>query len=228
MRSAPSRKWAWTGIAFFVLMAVSVFLLNTDNPGEKSTAQQVMDHYNSHNGRAMADIFLTPLGAALVVIYFSYLRTRARYAGVRSDVGPTTMLSGAVIWAGGVLLGSVTELLVVDASYHHQAQVAQTANVFNNVTWIPFIAGIAVTLIGAGVTVLQSSLLPKWIGWVALVGGILSLAGPGGFVGFIVAPLFVLVSAVMQLTSPREIDLQTGAAVPAQAQAQAGAPAAKV
>jgi hypothetical protein len=225
MSSATSRKWAWTGIAFFVFMAVSVFFLNTDTPGEKASAQQVISYYNSHNGRSMVDIFLAPAAVTLLVIYFTYLRARVREAGVKSEIGPTAMLAGAVIWAGGGLLGSVGELLVTDASYHHQAQVAQTANVFNNVTWMPFIAGIAVTMIGAGVTILQSSLLPKWMGYVALVAGVVSLAGPGGFAGFVIGPLFVLVSAIM-LTMRREIDVTGTATVPAQAQAEV--PAAKV
>ena len=227
MRHAGSRNWAWTGVAFFVLFAVSVFFLSGSTPGEKASAQKVMDYYNSHNGRSMTDALLSPVLVALGVIYFVYLRARARAAGAKSDVGPTTMLAGAVIWAMGGLIGSVTELTVTSASYHHQAQIAQTANVLSNNSWIPFIAGAATMLIGAGVTVLQSSLLPKWMGYVAIVAGVISLAGPGGFLGFFVAPLFVLASAVMMLMRPESIDLNGGTAtVPAQATAEA--PAARV
>jgi hypothetical protein len=182
-----------------------------------------MAYYNSHNGRSMTDALLSPVLVALGTIYFVYLRARARDTGAKSDVGPTTMLVGAAIWAMGALIGSVTELAVTSASYHHQAQIAQAANVFSNDSWIPFVAGMAVMLIGAGVTVLQTSLLPKWMGYVTLVAGVASLAGPGGFLGFFVAPLFVLVSAIIMLRT-REIDLTTGTAtVPAQATAEAAA-----
>lgn len=206
MRQAGSRMWAWTGVAFFVLFAVSVFVLNNSTPGEKASAQTVMHYYNGHYGRVTTDALLSPVLVALVVIYFTYLRARARAAGATSDIGPTTMLAGAVIWAVGGLLGSVMELTVASASHHHQAAIAQTANVLSNDSWIPFITGIAVTLIGAGITVLQSALLPKWIGWVALVAGIVSLGGPGGFVGFFVAPLFVLVSAILVMRA-KDIDI---------------------
>ena len=226
MRQAGSRKWAWTGIAFFVLFAVSVIFLSGSTPGEKASAQTVMHYYNSHNGRSMLDALMSPALVALGVLYFTYLRARAREAGATSDVGPTTMLAGAVIWAMGGLFGSVTELMVTSASYHHQAQIAQTANVLSNDSWIPFIAGSAVMLIGAGVTILTSSLLPKWMGYVTLVAGVVSLVGPGGFLGFFIAPLFVLTSAIMMMTS-KQIDVTgTTATVPAQAQAEA--PAAKV
>src|SRR3954463_10080302 len=118
MRQAGSRTWAWTGIAFFVLYAVSVFVLNDSTPGEKASAQTVMHYYNGHYGRSLTDALLSPVLVALVVIYFTYLRARARDAGVTSDIGPTTMLAGAVIWATGGLFGSVTELMVVSASHH--------------------------------------------------------------------------------------------------------------
>ena len=224
MRHTGSRNWAWTGVAFFILFAVSVFVLNGSTPGEKASAQKVMDYYNSHNGRSMTDALLSPLLVALGVLYFTYLRGRFRDAGATSDVGPTTMLVGAAIWAIGGLFGSVTELMVTSASYHHQAQIAQTANVLSNDSWIPFIAGGAVRLIGAGVSVLQSTLMPTWMGYVALVAGVASLAGPGGFLGFFVAPLFVLASAILLLTRRETIDLTDGTAtVPAQARAQAPA-----
>lgn len=206
MRQAGSRHWAWTGVAFFVIYAVSILFLSGNTPGEKASAQTVMDYYNSHHGRSMTDALLSPLVVALGVIYFTYLRARVREAGAKSDIGPTTMLAGAILWAAGGLVGSVTELMVTSASWHHQGQVVQTANVLANDSWIPFIAGMAVMLTGAGIAVLQSSLLPKWMGWVVLVVGVVSLAGPGGFVGFFVAPVFILVSAIMLLRN-KEIDL---------------------
>ncbi|HET7310884.1 MAG TPA: hypothetical protein VFJ17_06120 [Mycobacteriales bacterium] len=227
MRQSGSRYWAWTGIAFFALFAFSIFFLNGSTPGEKASAQTVMHYYNTHHGRTTADALLAPLIVALGAIYFTYLRARAREARATSDIGPTTMLVGAVIWAMGALVGSVIELTVSSASWHQQAQIAQTANVLSNDSWIPFIAGAATMLIGAGVTVLQSSLLPKWMGYVAIVAGVASLVGPGGFLGFIVAPLFVLTSAVMMLMR-REIDVTTTAAATVPAQATAEAPTAKV
>jgi hypothetical protein len=109
------------------------------------------------------------------------------------------MIGGAVVWAGGLLLGSWLDLAVVSSSKHHQEGVAQTLNVLLATNWIPFIAGIAVTLVGAGMTVLSTGILPRWMGLVGLVVGIIALAGPGGFLGFFVAPLWMLVAGVMML-----------------------------
>jgi hypothetical protein len=144
----------------------------------------------------LIDAFLAPAGAALLVLFAGEIRARARERG-EHGAGPTVLVGGAVLLAASLLAGAGLSLSLVTASDHNQAQVAQTLNVLDNDSWIPFIGGIAVFLIGAGMTVLSCGLLPKWLGWVALVVGVVSLAGPGGFIGFFGAPVWILVSGIM-------------------------------
>lgn len=195
--SRTSPRWAWTGPLFAVVFFFAVFALGGDTPGEEDSPQQIMDFYNSHQGRSIALVFLTPAVCALLLLFVGTLRSMAVERGVRPGPGPTVLAGGAILWASGLLIGSVFELTVITASDHGQGQVAQTANVLNNDAWIPFIAGVAITLIGAGLTVLGSDVLPRWLGWVALAAGVISLLGPGGFLGFWLAPLWLLVSGVM-------------------------------
>jgi hypothetical protein len=96
-----------------------------------------------------------------------------------------------------MLVGSLLDLALLSASDNNQSDVAQGANVLASADWIPFIGGIAIFLIGAGLTVLASRVMPAWLGWIALVVGVVSLAGPGGFIGFFVAPLWILVAGIM-------------------------------
>jgi len=199
MPKSNERWWALAGPVFAVLFWVAVFTLETSTPGDKATAATVMNYFNSHKGRTLADVFLAPLLTALLIVFIAYLRARAReYEGtVTSRLAPVVLVMGAAVWVSGALLGSVTSLTLVTASDHVQPEVALTVNVLANNAWIPFIAGLAVTLIGAGLTVLSTRLLPRWLGWVALVAGILSLAGPGGFIGFFLGPLWILVAGVL-------------------------------
>jgi hypothetical protein len=101
------------------------------------------------------------------------------------------------------LLASSTIVLGVEAaSDHNQPQVAQTLSVLNNENWLPFVGGTALILIGAGLTVLGSRILPAWFGWVGLVGGVISLFGPGGFIGFFLGPLWLLVAGIWLAVRP--------------------------
>jgi hypothetical protein len=144
----------------------------------------------------MISVFGTPLLVALLLLFASGLRSRARQQG-KSDIGSTVMVAGAVLWASGILLGSTIELALLSSSDHKQADVARVANVLNNADWLPFIGGIAIFMIGAGLAALTSRFAPRWLGWVAIAAGVVSLAGPGGFIGFFVAPLWMLVVGII-------------------------------
>jgi hypothetical protein len=195
--SRASRWLAWTGPLFTVLFVVVGLALQGNTPGEKASVQKVMDYYNSHHDRTLVSVFLAPAASALLILFVSYIRSLARERGDAAGAGPTVLVSGAILWVSGLLLGSTVDLMLVSSSDHGQGQIAQTANVLSNDAWIPFIGGIAITMIGAGLTVVTTRILPRWLGWIAVVVGVVSLAGPGGFVGFFVAPLWILVAGIM-------------------------------
>ena len=197
--SRSTRALFWTGPFFAVVFFIVVFAVQGSTPGEKDSAAKVVAYYNSHQGRTLLSVFISPLGAALIVLFFSQLAALARERGV-GGAGPIVLVSGAVLWAAGLLLGAVLELGLTTSADHAQSQVAQTFNVLHANDWLLFVGGVAVTLIGAGLTVLASDILPRWLGWVVLVAGVGSLIGPGGFLGFFLGPLFMLVAGVMLAT----------------------------
>jgi hypothetical protein len=204
MTKSKERWWALAGPAFAVLFWAVIFALEGSTPGEKASAVEVVNYFNSHKGRTVADVFLAPLLVALLLLSVAYLRNRLRQheRGMTSRLGATMLVVGTAIWASGALLGSVAQLTLVTSSDNGQVEIAHTVNVLSNSLWVPFIAGIAATLIGAGLSVVSTSVLPHWMGWVALGVGIVSLAGPGGFLGFFVAPLWLLVAGVMLFLRP--------------------------
>jgi hypothetical protein len=205
MTKSNERWWAVAGPVFAVLFWAAVFVLEPSTPGEKASAQAVVDYFNGHKGRTIADVFLGPLLVALLLVFVAYLCAvvRSSERSLTSRMAPLVLIMGTAIWASGALLGSVASLTLVSASDNGQIEIAHTVNVLSNDMWIPFIAGIAATLIGAGLTVLSSDVLPKWMGWIALVAGIISLAGPGGFLGFFVGPLWILVAGVLLFLRPQ-------------------------
>jgi hypothetical protein len=160
----------------------------------------------------MISVFGTPLLVAFLLLFAAGLRARARQLG-KNDVGATVMLAGAVLWASGILLGSTIELALLSSSDHKQADVAHVANVLSNADWLPFIGGIAIFMLGAGLAVLTSRFAPRWLGWVAIVVGVVSLAGPGGFIGFFVAPVWMLVVGIMLAVRREEAAPETRSSV---------------
>ena len=194
--NSSSRLVLWCGPLFALLFIGVGFFIDGDAPGEKSSADKVVAYYSSHQGRGMISVFGTPLLVALLLLFASAVRARARRQG-GSDIGGTVMLAGAVLWSAGILIGSMIDLTLLSSSKHEQSDVAHAANVLSNADWLPFIGGIAIFMLGAGLALLVSRVLPRWLGWVAIVAGVVSLAGPGGFVGFFVAPVWMLVVGIM-------------------------------
>lgn len=186
-----------TGPLFFVLFAVTLFVTGDEGPGEDASGKAVVDFVNDNSDRLFTAAFAGALLSALIVVFFSHVSSVARERRADAGAGPTVMVGGAVLWAAGLLLGSMLDLAVVGAADDNLEQVAQTLNVIMESSWIPFIAGIAVTLIGAGMTSLRTGLVPKWLGWIALVVGIVALFGPGGFLGFFVGPLWMLIAGIV-------------------------------
>jgi hypothetical protein len=204
MTGVSTSKWlAWTGPLFVVGFAVIIFGLEGSTPGEKAHLDKINAYYSSHQGRTTTAALMAPLGAVLLVLFASYLRAIARDRNPAAVIGPNVLFAGALLWAAGIMFGAAFDLTLVSSVHNHQDAVAQTMNVINNDDWIPFVGGIAITLVGAGMTVLGTRILPVWLGWVALVAGIVSLAGPGGFIGFFVGPLFLLVAGVWLAVSSR-------------------------
>jgi hypothetical protein len=189
-----SRLLIWTGPLYAVLLLASDFAFG-DQPGEKASAAQVVRYFDGHRGRTMTEAFVAPALAALLVLFAGELRSRARAR--TAGAGPTIMFGGAVLVAAGALIGAMLDLALVSSAQHHQPQVAQTLNVVSNADWLPFIGGLAVFLVGAGITVLRTGLLPGWLGWVALVAGLVSLGGPGGISGYFVMPTWIIVAGAL-------------------------------
>ena len=193
------------GPVFAIVFLVATALAGS-TPDEKSSGTKVISYYLDHDTSTLSGAFGGPVLALLLLLFFSQLRSVARASALGAGAGPTVMIGGAVVWASGLLIGSWLDLALVASAKHHQEGVAQTLNVLSAADWIPFIAGIAVTLVGAGMTVMSTGVLPRWMGWVALVVGVIALAGPGGFLGFFLSPLWILVAGVMLLRAESSVE----------------------
>jgi hypothetical protein len=202
MRS--SRLLSLTGPLFAVVWLEMTFVMGEDGPGESASGKAVIDYVDDHEGALLFGVFAGPAIAALILVFFSHVRTVARERTPLAGAGPSVMVGGAVVWAGGMLFSSCLELAGVTAADKDLEQVAQTLNVLIEASWLPFIGGIALTLIGAGMTVLRTGIVSRWLGWVALVVGLVALCGPGGLLGFFVGPLWMRVAGIMLYTQQDE------------------------
>ena len=105
--------------------------------------------------------------------------------------------AGGVLAAGGfAILASVHLALAESASHARTIGATQTLNVLDGNDFIPAVAGVALLVFAAGASAIRHGGLPKWLGWVGIVIGIVAFT-PAGFFAFLAGGLWVLVTSVL-------------------------------
>ena len=194
MDSPRSDRWmALMGPLFLVLMIIAL-VLGGSSPAEDSSTAKILAHYDGEAGKILAGAFIVGPAIAALLVFIGWFRLSfGREVGM-----PRKLLQyGAVIYSAALLVTASVELAEASAADDKHGEAAQAMNYLSNAIWIPIVIGAGVLLIGAGMAVLRSGVLPSWMGWIAVVVGVLSLLGPGGFAGYFVAPIWVGAAGLM-------------------------------
>jgi hypothetical protein len=192
------RRWlALCGVGAGVLFAVGT-VLGGPSPQDDASAAKVVSYFHDHLTVTRISSLILAIGGVLVVLFAARLRELLQSGEAGGDVLSVAAFGGAVILAGGALLDAVVGFALARAGEHRFAAPAQTLNVLFNNDFFVVTGGIAVLLLATGISTVRRPLLPRWLGWAAIVIAILSLAGPIGFLGAVLAIVWLLVvSAVI-------------------------------
>ncbi|HZT84121.1 MAG TPA: hypothetical protein VE984_01715 [Gaiellaceae bacterium] len=192
-------KWSrWAplcGVVFVGCLVVS-FALSGNSPGVKASGEKVIGFYTAHRGAQQGAGFVGVYGLVFFLFFAAAFRDYLRRA--RPETGALAALSfgGAIVMAvGGGILTSV-QIALSDGPSALSPGAAQALNVLSNDVFVPLIAGASVFMIANGLVTLRHGVLPGWLGWVALLIGVVALT-PVGFIGFLATLGWVLVVSVL-------------------------------
>ena len=202
--SRNADRWMYLAGPLFTLLALVAILLQGGSPSETGSADEVASHFSDKEKRNLASVFVSGPAAAALLLFINRFR-----AGIddRARAARSLAVSGGVVYAAGILVGAAVTLATTVAANNDMGDDARTLNLLNASMWIPVVIGIGVMLLGAGLAVLRTGVLPAWLGWVAAVVGVVSFLGPGGFLGFLVAPLWMGVAGVLLYLRKREVTI---------------------
>jgi hypothetical protein len=205
------RRWlALCGAGAAVLFAVGTGL-GGPSPQDDASAAKVVSYFRDHPTVTRVGSLILAIAAVLVVLFAARLRELLQSGQPVDRLLPVAAFGGAVILAVGALLDAVVGFALVQAADHKFAAPAQTLNVLFNNDFFVVAGGIAVLLLATGISTVRRPVLPRWLGWAAIVIGILSLAGPAGFFGAILAIVWLLVVSILMFV--RKDLIAAGAAV---------------
>jgi hypothetical protein len=194
------RAFALTGVAF-VALSVVVFVIAGSTPDVHDSAAKVAAFYAKHHSRVNTAGFLIAIPAALLALFTGALRQRLRRTDGGSIAATTAAVAGGTIASAGMMLFGGTQIALADASGHASATTMQTLNVIANDSFVPWIAGFGVLLLATGIATLQTRALPRPIGYIALVLGVLVFT-PLGWWAFLLGALTMAVASVIMAIRP--------------------------
>jgi hypothetical protein len=190
MSTHKSRPAALTGIAFLVLVVV-VFIVSGEPPDPaKDSPIKIADWYADHSDQVKVSAFVGVVAIALLLFYGAYLRAELTAAGAERSILPRVAFAGLILFATGLAIDVTLSLALADYSDDMSPAATQAVAAIYTDDFVPFAAGVTVFLLATGLSIVRHGGLPKWLGWVAIVFGVVGFT-PAGFVSFIVTGLFI-------------------------------------
>jgi len=211
---ANMRQTRWERLApltgvIAVAIIVAVFAIGGSTPDEHDSAAKVQAFYSKHHDKHSVLAFILAISIPFLVFFASSLRSDLRRAGGTGQLANAAFGGGVLAAAGFGILATVHLALTVAAENANTIATSQTLNVLDSSDFIPAVAGVGLLVLAAGVSVVRHGGLPKWLGWVGILLGIVTFT-PAGFFAFLAGGVWILIASVL-LTQAR------GAATPAYA-----------
>lgn len=197
-----SRLAPLTGVLFGMLVAAALLANSSYSPKPSASAAKVVSWYTQHRSAVETSGILFAFAYLVLVLFAGALRANLRR---------TAESLGALVLAGGILM-AVGGLACVAIEYglahnvHNMSpEAAKTLNLISAELFLPARAGEIVFAVCGGLAILRGAGLPNWLGWVALVIGVLTLIHTSTIVmliphmGFYALFAFVIWSAVVSI-----------------------------
>ena len=206
-----SREWLvpLTGIAFLVFLIAS-FIVQGEPKDAKHPVNEIVSWYVDNKDSAEIGAFLGVIAGVFLIFFGAYLRkvlAQAEGAGGMLSVLPLVGL--AIVAVGGAIDGTIL-FATAEAADDIPPTSVQTLQALWDNDFLTLLLGIMVFLWSVGICIVLTGALPKWLGWVAIVLGVVALIpAEVSFVAVIGAALWIVVVSILLSLRAR-----SGAAAP--------------
>jgi hypothetical protein len=195
----PRKLVPLTGVVAVALVVVASFFAG-ETPDTDDPVQEIVSFYTENDSDQKAAGLLLALGMFFFLCFAAVLRENLRRAEVERAAASTLGFAGAIVFAIGALIFAGLAFTLGEAADDIDPTAIQTLHVLNNEMFLSLVVGTLAFLLGSGITVLTTGALPKWVGWLAIIGAILSLTPT--FLPIIAMGLFILIVSVLLSLRP--------------------------
>jgi hypothetical protein len=189
-----SRLAPLTGVVSVVLIVLAG-LVGGETPSTDDSIREVVSFYDDNEGSQFGASLLIVWGGLFLVFFSAVLRDWLRGPGGPGGL-PSLVFAGGVVMAVGLAIFGSIGFALADAHDDIAPTATQALNVLNSDFFFPLALGTAVFMLSSGLAIVTARRLPVWLGWVALVLGVLALT-PAGFFALLVVGVWILVVSIL-------------------------------
>lgn len=199
MSVTKARKLAPLSGVAGVVLAIAAFLIGGDTPAIDAPTDEVVSFYTSNDADQVLGGILLAYSVFFLAIFFSTVTSALRRAEGESGASSAVAFAGGILLSLGFLIFAGLSLTLGDAADTLDPAAVQTLNALNEDLFFPAAIGTTLFLFGVGIAVLKTGMLPRWLGWLAIVGGVIGLT-PVGFFAVPILGIWVLIASIMLVT----------------------------
>jgi hypothetical protein len=197
MLGSWSRWGPLTGVISALLgVAGAAVAIVTNSPGSDASGKEVIAFYVAQGRTQQIGVILLGLAFVFFVFFAGALRAHLRQTP-NAEALSALVLAGAVLETVGQTAGAGYVWTLAQESGHLDPSAALGLNALSNDAVITNTAGMVVFGIAAGLAILRSGRLPRWLGWVAIAMGIVVMTPLEGFAFLALVIWMVIVSILI-------------------------------
>lgn len=185
-----------TGAVLAVLFVVIFALIGEGQDATDKTAQEVVNHYRDHDTKESIASILIGVAGIFMLFFASWLRSVLRDAEGPNGILSTVVFGAGVVFAAGAAVGGSIHLALADLADDIDPIAIQAINGIDFDLFLFFPVGLGTMLLAAGISAVRNGSLPKWLAWAGVVIGVIGVS-PVFWIGFFLAPLWILIVSIM-------------------------------
>ena len=192
-----SREWLvpLTGVGF-VLLGIVSFIVGGEPKSADEPVREIVDYYVDNKDSIQVAAFIGVAATLLLVFFGAYLRGVLRAAAPEGEILSLVSFLGLVVVAVGFAIDTTILIALSEAADDIDPAAVQSLQALWDNDFVPLVLGVLMFLWATGLAVIRTGALPKWLGWVMVVLGVVALT-PIGFVAAIGAAILVLVLSIL-------------------------------
>ncbi|MEK6271575.1 MAG: hypothetical protein AABM42_02885 [Actinomycetota bacterium] len=192
-----SKEWLvpLTGVAF-VLVGIVGFLIGGEPKSADEPVNEVVDFYLDNKDSVQIGAIFGVAAGVILIFFGAYLRKVLHAAAGEGEMLSLVSFIGLVLVALGFAIDGSIAFALAEAADDIDPIAVQSLQALWDNDFLPIMLGVLAFLWATGISVIRSGALPKWLGWLMILLGIVGVT-PIGFVSFLGAAILVLVIGVL-------------------------------